>query len=65
MHIQVGEEIEIGWNGGKYFAERGELAWVKVRVEAVGPDWIVIRHGNKAYAAAFDTAVDMRQLLKD
>lgn len=66
--IQVGEEIEIGWNGGKYFAGRGDLAYVKARVEAVGKDWIVVRYDDMAYAAAFrsgENPAHMRQLLKD
>lgn len=50
--IQVGQTIELGWNGAKYFNEI--LAYSEVRVEAVGIDWIVVRDSNgRPWATGF------------
>ena len=50
--IQIGQTIELGWNGAKYFNEI--LAYSEVRVEAVGIDWIVVRDSNgRPWATGF------------
>lgn len=65
--LRIGEEITLGWNGAKLFADRGVLSSCTVRVEAIGHDWIVIRHDGRAYAYGFTPrhlGQSMRKLLE-
>ena len=66
--VLEGEEIVLGWNGAKLFADRGELSGRRVRVQKVGRDWVVIRYEGRAYAYAFsleELDLPMRKLLED
>ena len=61
--IQVGQTIDLGWNGAKYFDEM--LGYSEVRVEAVGVDWIVVRTPTgKAYATGFTPGANIKQELE-
>ena len=61
--LLVGQTIDLGWNGAKYFDEM--LGYSEVRVEAVGVDWIVVRTSSgKAYATGFTPGVDIKQELE-
>lgn len=59
-------ELKIGWNGGKLLQGRGwNLAGEMARVEAHGPDWVVIRTTEKqeACAATFDSPKSLTEML--
>lgn len=64
MNIHVGQTIELGWNGAKYFDEI--LAYSEVRVEAVGIDWVVIRDRNgRSWATGFPPEKDHKTMMRE
>lgn len=57
MQIQLGQTVTLGWNGAKRLGDT-HLCDSKMRVEAVGKDWVVLRRMRDGMAAS-DVFEDM------